>query len=195
MPGWEVRSFRRTAIQFRGARYFVAAKEKTRGGFRYVLEPWPEGAPGADDLGGAVVEYDEGFVRVRDGERVARAAASGVHLLLVPLYPLIGFLPGAVKQRLEDGYGVSAERATAQSLVLEAALALAMTGMLSISSVAGVVGGAFGIDAIPWLEDLRTVAAVALCLFVPDLVMRYTRILSESRHPYGFWEWLFRRQR
>ena len=36
---------------------------------------------------------------------------------------------------------------------------------------------------------------VALFLLVPDVVMRYAKILGESTHPYGFWEWLFRRER
>jgi len=193
MPDWEVRAFRRTAIQFRGARYFVAAKElKDDGGYRYVLDRWPEEH---DDLVGGVVEYGESFVRARDGERAARSAARLVHLVLLPLYPLIGLLPGGVKRRLADGYGISAERATAQSLVLEGAIAFAMTALLTISSVAGGLGGAFGIDAIPWLRDLGVVATVSLCLVVPDLVIRYARILGESKHPYGFWEWLFRRER
>ena len=42
MPGWEVRSFRRAAIVYRGDRYFVAAKERDRRRFRYTLERWDD---------------------------------------------------------------------------------------------------------------------------------------------------------
>src|SRR5262245_8418276 len=40
MPGWEVRSFRRVAIVYRGERWFVVAKAHDGWRFRYTLEPW-----------------------------------------------------------------------------------------------------------------------------------------------------------
>ena len=134
MPGWEVRSFRRAAIVYRGDRYFVAAKEREGGRFRYSLERWDDER---DDIDGGSIEYDADYVAARDGDARTRAAASGVRALLVPLYPLIGMLPGAVKRRLADSFGISEERATALSVVLEAAVALMIMGMMTISSVAG----------------------------------------------------------
>lgn len=192
MPGWEVRAYRRVAILWRGRRYFVAAKARDGDRVRYTLEPWDEDRA---DLDAGVIEYDESYVATRDEARRARAAASGVHSLLVPLYPLIGLLPGAVKRALADGYGISEERATALSLVLEACVALMLATAISISSMANLYGHAFGVESIPWLDSLLGGAApVALCLLVPDVVMRYARILGESSYPWGFWEWLFRRE-
>lgn len=192
MPGWEVRAYRRAAIVFRGERYYVRAKEPRGGGLRYTLERWPEEL---EDIGGPQIEYDERFVAERDGARVAREVASRVRLLLVPLYPVIGLLPGAVKRRLADGYGISAERATEQSLWLEAAIALATAALFTISTMAGMLGRVFGTGPLSWAGASSGFGIAALLLVVPDLVMRYARILAESEHSYGFWEWLFRRER
>jgi hypothetical protein len=192
MPGWEVRPFRRAAIVHRGARWFVAAKERERGRFRYVLEPWDDER---GDIDGGVIEYDEEYVAARDGASRARAAASGVRALLLPFYPVIGLLPGSTKRRLADSFGISEELATAQSIVLEASLALMAMGMMTISSFTRVYGGAFGVDSIPWLSNIPGKGFALIALLVPDVVMRYAKILGESQHQYGFWEWLFRRDR
>jgi hypothetical protein len=192
MPDWEVRSFRRATVRFRGEDYFVAVKERhPEGGFRYVLERWPDGS---SEIGGAVIDYDEGYVTARDGERRARVAARGVQTALAPFSPLIGFLPDAVKRRLADRYGISEQRATEQSLWLEAMLVLACGALLSIEKFGGVYGSAFGVGEIPWLAGASATATVALVLMAPDLVVRYARILGESERSYGFWEWLFRRE-
>jgi hypothetical protein len=191
MPGWEVRSFRRLAIVYRGERWFVAAKARENGRFRYTLEPFDDER---GDIDGGVFEYDAEYVSARDGAKRAYAAASGVRTFLLPFYPLIGLLPGAVKARLADRFGISEERTTVQSIVLEACVSLMIMAMMTIGSVGRVYGSAFGVDSIPWLANLPAGGMVALCLLVPDVVMRYARILGESRHHYGFWEWLFRRE-
>jgi hypothetical protein len=193
MAGWEVRAFRRAAIHFRGRRYCVALKERHPRGFRYTLEPWPDEDA---EIEGGVIEYDEHYVAARDGARRARAAASGVRAVLLPLYPFIGLLPGSLKRRLADGYGISEHLATAMSLWLEFVVAAALAALFSIRSMTGLYGSALGVrEPIPWLGNLTGFAAGGLLLIVPDLVIRYARILAESQHPYGFWEWLFRRER
>jgi hypothetical protein len=191
MPGWEVRAFRRTAIVYRGRRYFVAEKIRERDRVRYALEPWDEDR---GDLDGGSIDYDESWVAARDQARRARAAASRVRTVLVPLYPLIGLLPGAIKRRLADGYGISEELATAQSLVLEGCVVLMVGAALSISSMTGIYGHAFGVESVPWLHDVGRTGTIALLLLVPDVVMRYAKILGESTYAWGFWEWLFRRE-
>lgn len=197
MPGWEVRTFRRTAILFRGGRYFVAVKERTEGsaleagGFRYVLERWPEDR---EDQAGGEMEYDAHYVAARDAENTARAAAKGVRAFLLPLYPLIGLLPGNVKRRLADRYGIREDLSTALSLWLELVVCAACAALFTIHSMTGVYGTALGVrDPISWLGNIAGLAAGGLLLIAPDLVMRYSRILGESDHPWGFWEWLFRR--
>ena len=32
---------------------------------------------------------------------------------------------------------------------------------------------------------------VILLVVLPDLLMRWSRIMGESSYPYGFWEWLW----
>jgi hypothetical protein len=189
MPGWEVRSFRRAAIVHRDQRWFVAAKDRERGRFRYVLEPWDDER---GDIDGGVIEYDEEYVTARDSASRARAAASGVRTILLPFYPLIGLLPGAAKRWLADRFGISEELATAQSIVLEAVLVLMIAAMTTISSFGRLYGGALGVDSISWLSNSAGGRFVALALLVPDVVMRYAKILGESQRQYGFWEWLFR---
>jgi hypothetical protein len=192
MPGWEVRAFRRKLILFRGARYFVAAKERVEGRYHYTLEPWPDDR---EDIVGGAIEYDRHLVAARDAESRARAAAAGVRALLLPLYPVIGLLPAVVKKRLADGYGISEELATTLSLWLELMVSAALGALFTIQSMTGVYGAALGVrEPIAWLQNLSGLAAGALFLIVPDLVMRYARILAESRYPYGFWEWLFHRE-
>ena len=191
MAGWEVRSFRRTAIVYRDQRWFVAAKERGRGGFRYVLHRWDDER---GDIDGGVIDYDARFVASRDGAGLARAAASGVHALLLPFYPVIGLLPSAVKRRLADGFGISEERATAWSVALEASLAFMIMALLTISSFTRIYGSALGVDSVPWLRNVPAAGIVALLLIVPDALVRYGKILGDSRRAWGFWEWLFRRE-
>ena len=191
MPGWDARAFRRTAIVYRGERWFVAAKARESGLFRYTLERWDDER---DDITGGVFEYDADYVAARDSVKRAHTAAIGVGVLLVPFYPLIGLLPGAVKARLADRFGISEERTTALSIVLEASVSLMIMAMMTIGSVGRIYGSAFGVDSIPWLANLPVGGMTALFLLVPDVVMRYARILGESTYHYGFWEWLFRRE-
>jgi hypothetical protein len=190
MPAWEVRAFRRAAIHFRGERFYVRAKERRDGGFRYTLERWPDDL---EDIGGPQLEYGPSFVAERDGARRAVAVARRLRLLLVPLYPLIGFLPSEVKRRLADGYGISSERATEQSLWLEAALALAAAAMFTISTMSGLLGRFLGTGELPWADSASGITLFVLVVSAVDLVVRYARILAESERSYGFWEWLFRR--
>jgi hypothetical protein len=68
-------------------------------------------------------------------------------------------------------------------------------GMLTISSFARIYGGALGVDSVPFLRNVPSAGIVALVLLIPDAVMRYAKILGESRYSWGFWEWLFRRER
>ena len=191
MPGWDTRAFRRTAIVYRGERWFVAAKARENGRFRYTLERWDDER---GDIDGGVFEYDAEYVAARDGDARKRAAASGVRTFLLPFYPLIGLLPGAVKARLADRFGISEERTTVQSIVLEACVSLMIAAAMSIGSMARVYGSAFGVDPITLFTNVPGGGLMALFLLVPDVVMRYSKILGESTYHYGFWEWLFRRE-
>src|SRR5262245_32205871 len=193
MPGWEVRAFRRAAIVYRGERWFVAAKKREGAGFRYTLEHWDDARA---DIDGGVIEYDAGYVYARDAAERARAVAGGTRAFVLPFYPLIGLLPSALKRRLADRFGIDEDLTTKQSIVLEAGVGLMCGALISISSMANVYGGAFGVKEIPWLDQLAGGAApVAVVLIAPDVVMRYARILGESGVHWGFWEWLFRRER
>jgi hypothetical protein len=66
--------------------------------------------------------------------------------------------------------------------------------LLSISSFARIYGSAFGVDSVPWLRNAAAAGIVALVLIMPDVLVRYGKILGDSQRAWGFWEWLFRRE-
>lgn len=194
MPAWQMRAYRRTAVFFEGARYFVAGRRRAADGRHvYELAPWGEDLR---DIAGTVVHYDRDFVASRDGEAESRARARRVLLGLRPLYPLLGLLPGGVKMRLSDRFGVNEERATVASLYFEAVLALLAATLWTVRVMAASFGGAFGANAADILAELGLGGAdlAVVLLAAPDLALRWSRVFGGSSYPWGFWEWLWRRE-
>src|SRR5262249_38763211 len=117
MPDWKATRYRKTAVVFREQTYFVASRMSLPGGgWRYVLEPWPEDH---HDVPGNTVHYDEAYVLERDAlhreQRHVEAKAMG----LVLLTWLLGFLPSETKLRLNERYAIHPLTVTEKSLFLE----------------------------------------------------------------------------
>ena len=90
MPEWELRQYRRTAIVVGGQRYAVVEKRLLDGGgYRYVLEPWPEGA----DVPGRTVVYDAEYANARDAAARLATRRDRVGKALFFVGPLLGLLP------------------------------------------------------------------------------------------------------
>jgi hypothetical protein len=191
MPDWQARDFRRLAVLFEGERFFVASNEQQGARFRYRLEPWVEDLR---DIAAGVIDYDEAFVAERDEHRAHLASARSSRRLLLPFYPLIGFLPGSVKIWLADRYGVSEDLSSRLSMWLEALLVLLSATFWSVRTGAGAFGGAFGASGSVGEFGFRGAEIPIILLATPDLAIRWSRIFGESDYPWGFWEWLWKRE-
>ena len=177
MPEWEARNFRRVEVIYDDTSYCLEGASHARKGnrTRYALRPWPDD----DDPVAISYLYDARFVEERDQARSQLAVAKSVNLVLTPLEPLLGFLPGAVLTALADRYGVHAERAHGFSIFIE--LMASMTLMVAM----------FFAEALGWSQD--RLFPVAVLLFI-DAAMRYHHRLAESRYLYAPFEWVFKRR-
>ena len=191
MPDWTAREFRRAAIHHLGVRYYVESRDRDRGRYEYALKAWPEEL---NDIAGSVIEYDETYVANRDAVRRAVAKARRAEPFLLPLYPLLGFLPGGIKMWLADRFGVSEGLSSRLSLYLEAVVLLMSMGFLAVRAGAAAFGGTFGADGSIGTLGFGDREPLILLVVLPDLLMRWSRIMGESNYPYGFWEWLWHRE-
>jgi hypothetical protein len=178
MPDWYVKKYRKLAIYYEGTKYFLADKAALgNGSFRYLLTPWP---PDLSDLPGGELIYDEQFVHLRDDAADQEKQAEIGNLLLLPVQPLIGFLPFSVKERLEE-YGIDPQRVTYYSLWVEFLLIFVHLCLTVIANFTTVFNIYYLIAAI-----------IVLSL---DGVVRYAAAQKEDERPYGFYEWIFHIQK
>ncbi len=182
MPDWEVRRHRVTLIRFDGGTFRVSGKTHAAGKVRYELTPW---VPADEYVVGLEIEYSPAYVAARD--RVARDDRRGsyVTFALRVVSPLIGFLSGRTKERLEAAYGVDPVSTTFQSVFLEFLITI---GAWTLAAIGQVVRGLAGTNAGLGLPSLGILGLV----FAIDASMRYSRILREERPPPGFYEWVIR---
>src|ERR1700722_5304896 len=91
MPDWKLREFARKPIYFRSKKYALRSKSPAEKPYalRYVLEPWPANFTEASR---AFFTYDEETVRQRDASHRHEVVGGIAHKVLLPLYPLLGFL-------------------------------------------------------------------------------------------------------
>lgn len=176
MPGWEARPYRPVEVLYRDQSFRLAdVQERPPNRRRYRLDPWP------DDYYETVTEtivYDARFVEERDQARTALAVAGWVNLVLTPIEPLLGFLPGNWLAYLRDRFGIHADRAHGLSVFIEFVAGLCV--------LIAIRFGLFG----------RNDGAGLLCglVILADAVMRYDRRLGEDPYLYAPLEWLFKRR-
>lgn len=175
MPDWEFRQYRRTAIVVRGERYFVAEKRLLAdGSYRYVLEPWVDGA----DVPGRTINYDVGYVAERDAAARTNARRDRVSRALFFVGPLLGLLPARAKLALDDRYGFDPQTVTRQSLFVQRIFFYCLAAFLVVGGLARALGR--------WEAPLLvfTVAVFA------DLIMRLGPAENGEPEQPGFFEWI-----
>ncbi len=190
-PDWQVREFARIPVHFEGQRYFLSARFDGAPPWRvrYVLDPWPANlGPG----NGRFLVYDADAVAERDMEVRDRRANEAVHLSLLLVAPLMGFLWSGTKQRLAR-FGFIPRTVTGLSLLLTFGLLLLQGALGTIFMMAGGMSGqealgglvrAFFGDEWAWIDPLLLVALAVDCL------LRYGQHLNHTEEPWGFMEWL-----
>jgi hypothetical protein len=176
MPHWTVGKHRKTLIVVRGLTYAVAEATPSNGGWQYVLTRW---APPPHELPGRIITYDDAYARDREMEARAFEASQRVRWVLLPLSPLLGFLPRVAKARLHERYGFEPRGLTAWSVRIEGAALLVELVLASISATTGVSFGGG-----------PAVGAVVLLLGIPDFAVRVGVLLDDEFPPYGAYEWL-----
>src|SRR5579871_5551397 len=122
MPDWTIREFARKPIYFRDKKYFLKSRTTAEKPYavRYVLEPWPEDHT---EVPRQFFVYGESAALERDESiRTERTHDITYHLLL-PLYPLLGFLWTDTKDKLAR-IGFETRRLNLASLLLSFAFLL-----------------------------------------------------------------------
>jgi hypothetical protein len=178
MEDWKVTKYRKAAIFFKDKKYFLTRKSKLEDGtFRYKLKEWPEDHV---DLPSKSIVYDEEYVAERDTIHIKVERIKKISLLMKIIYPLLGFLPSRLKERLQDKYGVDPVNTTGFSLFIEYLFA-ALVSCLYVIQL-------FTRGLPSWFDYSPTV----VILVVLDAVIRWHDLLGEAASPYGFYEWIFK---
>ena len=174
MPDWEFRDYRRTAVQFRDQRYFVAQKRLLPGGsYRYVLEPWGDLA----DLPGRTITYDAAYAAARDADARDGKRRDRVSAALFFVSPLLGLLPARAKLALNDRYSFDPGTVTRQSIFLERIALYCLAALIVLGNVARLPES--------WLAGLMALGAAVLV----DMIMRMGPADGGEQEQPGFWEW------
>jgi hypothetical protein len=201
MPEWEVRSSRPPTIYFEEKKFLLAAKESVAGSyrFRYVLQPWPEGKQSNPKL---FFDYNAEAVAEREGDIRGEVANDGIRMLLLPLYPFLGWCWSGTQERLVR-FGFVPRSLTsisifssfcacfAQAVVVSIMLnGSARSGKMMIGGFVTALSGHNFISLAGLKFPLGVLDALILLAFGADAAMRYTHYLREDQWFGGFLEWL-----
>lgn len=183
MTDWQVREFCRIPIHFRGAKFYV--RRKARGeppfAFCYELAPWPADLFQESKL---AIYYDEAYVAQRDAETKTEEVDQLGRVVLLMLYPLLGFLWSGFKDRKLERFGFKPASITAASLYLAFGLLLGEIIFFGFLEQ-GFLEIALGLPTS--LLDYFLLLALPV-----DSVVRCSQVLQGIEAPDGFLEWLFR---
>ncbi|MFH1810075.1 MAG: hypothetical protein ABIJ09_15115 [Pseudomonadota bacterium] len=193
MQEWQPTTYRKTWVRYQGIDYTIDAVEAQHGGVLYWLRPLT-----ADDkiaLPGRVYEYDASFVEARDAMIRNYRATQGLRWLVLPWYPLLGFLPSSAKFLLLDRFGLHPLPLTKFSLGIQYMVLAITLVTIVIEAFASTLGAATGATDGNWLipPELVQVLALLSAVLTPDMIVRSGRLIQGSVLQYGLYEWLFRR--
>jgi hypothetical protein len=188
MPDWEVRQHRKPQIRFRSHVYFpVERVEGKWGRVRFVLEPWPEGST---DVPGPRIDYDESYVLERDGTARRSLAGAGLGPLLYLTFPLLGLLPSAIKEQLEQRFGLPQGTVTYVSILFEGTFALVLFVAWGISGWANMIT-ALAPGGGPAVGSLQCTIFGFAILIGTDWAFRWGAHFRGGETSPGFYEWLW----
>jgi hypothetical protein len=176
MPEWKIGKHRRPMIVIDGARYAVEEAAESGGGWRYILAPW-RGT--THELPGVTIHYGDAYARDREEHARELVKATRGRAALLPLYPLLGFLPRALKSTLHMRYGFEPRAITVWSVRVELAAMLIEVVLGEVSTTTGVPFGGGPVFA-----------ALFVVLLLPDLLMRFGSLLDDDYEPYGLYDWV-----
>jgi hypothetical protein len=203
MPDWDVREINHVPIYFADRKYCLIQKRTAQPPFavRYVLALWPA------DLSSCAKgfhSYDAETVAAREALHRCSQFDELVHALLLPFYPLLGFLWSGTQKRLMR-FGFMPHTVSGISIFTGFCLlfgqgvfavvlinASAQSGKMALGGlVRALVPGDFfhlGPLSIPVsLVDMLLIVALSA-----DVVIRYSAYLREDEWSGGFLEWLVR---
>src|SRR5256885_3762931 len=121
MPDWQVREYCRIQVYFQDRKYYIRRKARAESPYvmGYELAPWPEDLHEESNL---AITYDEDYVAQRDRLIQADRGNDLVRLLLLPFFPLLGFLWARFKDRKLERFGLNPVTMTQASLLLSVAV-------------------------------------------------------------------------
>ena len=190
IPEWSVREFNRQAIYFRDKKYYLRRQSPGQPPFamRYELAPWPADQP-EQSIQFSV--YDKDLVARRDRAAAGSFWQNVAWALLLPFFPVLGFLWSGVKTRVLQPLGFSPRSLTGISTFLT--FAFVLPDLIFLAWLRG------GILHLFLAEDLyhpsRTVFwwdLGLLAVLVLDCLVRYHQVLRGDDVPDGFLEWMFK---
>ena len=184
---WQVREFQRMPIYLGDYKFFLRSKVPGAPPFamRYILQRWPEDTH--IDSTPFSFTYDEEFVRERDAVHTTRTTYDTLGKVLLPLYPVLGFLWSGMKKRLIPA-GFVPRSITSISIFFCACLML-LQGVF-IRMRLGFFTLAFGDIGILEL-GLLLADYVLLGLMLVDCVLRFDQLIKNNVEvPWGFCEWI-----
>jgi hypothetical protein len=124
-----------TAVLWDEAVWEVRGRELVGQGWRWQLEPWPEGEPVRCSF-----TLDAEHLQFLLGDRRQQASDVGRRLMTLPLLPLMGLAPRTLQMRWRDAWGYPAAHATAVSAFIE----LCIGSFASIRMYQQLFGGLYG---------------------------------------------------
>ena len=172
-----MREFCKVPVYFQGRKYYVRSKHKAERphAMAYELWPWPTDL---HESSTRQVIYDEAYVIERDKMATTRRGHERLHMLLLPVYPLLGLCWSGFKNRVLGRLGFEPGSITKASIFLTFSLFMA-DGVL----VGWLASGILGIRAADW---------ALLLLLGADLAMRFGQSLKfDVEDHWGFGEWLW----
>ena len=172
-----IREFCRVPVYFEGQKYYVRSKsvgERPRG-VVYELWPWP---PELQEASTRPVFYDEAYVIERDKMAATRRQQARLHLVLLPLYPLLGLCWSRFKNQVLGALGFEPGSITKASIFLTFN-AFIVDGIF----VGWLGGGIVGVRVWDW---------ALLLLLGADAALRYGQSLKlDVEHYWGICEWMW----
>jgi hypothetical protein len=201
---WDVREINQVPVYFEDKKYYLVEKRKGEPpfGVRFVLLPWPEDLT---TCAKGFHTYDEETVAAREGQHRGSQRDDLVRALLMPFYPLMGYLWSGTQRRLTR-FGFAPHSLSGVSIFTSFSLLFA-EGVFAVVlintsirsgkvALGGFVRAMAPGDSIHLGPISIPVVLVDIALFVAllaDVAIRYTEYLREDEWAGGFLEWLLRR--